>query len=67
MVAFYPENPLYTNAIEDAQRNRLRVLRQVPFDVTGTDTLDLVLTVNGIPVVTMELKGPEPRMVDTGI
>ena len=56
LVAFYPENPLYTNAIEDAQKNRLRVLRQVPFDTTGTDTLDLVLTVNGIPVVTMELK-----------
>ena len=45
-----PENPLYTNAIEDAQKNRLRVLRQVPFDTKGTDTLDLVLTVNGIPV-----------------
>ncbi|WP_082028500.1 type I restriction endonuclease subunit R [Corynebacterium humireducens] len=63
MVAFYPENPLYTNAIEDAQRNRLRVLRQVPFDVTGTDTLDLVLTVNGIPVVTMELKTDNTQAV----
>ena len=63
MVAFYPENPLYTNAIEDAQKNRLRVLRQVPFDTTGTDTLDLVLTVNGIPVVTMELKTDNTQAV----
>ena len=63
MVAFYPENPLYTNAIEDAQKNRLRVLRQVPFDIKGTDTLDLVLTVNGIPVVTMELKTDNTQAV----
>ena len=63
MVAFYPENPLYTNAIEDAQKNRLRVLRQVPFDTKGTDTLDLVLTVNGIPVVTMELKTDNTQAV----
>ena len=62
-MAFYPENPLYTNAIEDAQKNRLRVLRQVPFDTTGTDTLDLVLTVNGIPVVTMELKTDNTQAV----
>ncbi|WP_279193027.1 type I restriction endonuclease subunit R, partial [Corynebacterium stationis] len=63
MVAFYPENPLYTNALEDAQKNRLRVLRQVPFDTKGTDTLDLVLTVNGIPVVTMELKTDNTQAV----
>ena len=63
LVAFYPENPLYTNAIEDAQKNRLRVLRQVPFDIKGTDTLDLVLTVNGIPVVTMELKTDNTQAV----
>ena len=63
MVAFYPENPLYTGAIEDASHNRLRVLRQVPFDATGTDTLDLVLTVNGIPVATLELKTDNTQAV----
>lgn len=63
MVAFYPENPLYTQAIKDAQQNRLRVLRQVPFDTTGTDTLDIVLTVNGIPVVTLELKTDNTQAV----
>lgn len=67
MVAFYPENPLYTSAIEDAQKNRLRVLRQVPFDVTGTDTLDLVLTVNGIPVATLELKTDNTQAVRDAI
>lgn len=67
MVAFYPENPLYTSAIEDAKKNRLRVLRQVPLDVTGTDTLDLVLTVNGIPVVTLELKTDNTQAVRDAI
>src|SRR5699024_1946731 len=37
--------------------------RQVPFDIKGTDTLDLVLTVNGIPVVTMELKTDNTQAV----
>ncbi|MBI9000065.1 type I restriction endonuclease subunit R [Corynebacterium sp. CCM 8864] len=63
MVAFPPENPLYTGAIEQAMHNRLRVLRQVPFDVAGTDTLDLVLTVNGIPVATLELKTDNTQAV----
>ncbi|MCU9518746.1 type I restriction endonuclease [Corynebacterium sp. ES2794-CONJ1] len=63
MVAFHPENPLYTSAVEQARHNRLRVLRQVPFDVTGTDTLDLVLTVNGIPVATLELKTDNTQAV----
>jgi len=63
MVAFYPENPLYTGAVKQAKRNRLRVLRQVPFDTKGTDTLDLVLTVNGIPVATLELKTDNTQAV----
>lgn len=63
MVAFYPENPLYTGAIEQAKRNRLRVIRQVPFDTKGTDTLDLILTVNGIPVTTLELKTDNTQAV----
>lgn len=67
MVAFYPENPLYTQAIEDAQHNRLRVIRQVPFDTTGTDTIDLVLTVNGIPVATCELKTDNTQAVRDAI
>lgn len=67
MAAFYPENPLYTDAIDKAQKNRLRVLRQVPFDEKGTDTLDLVLTVNGIPVVTIELKTDNTQTVDDAI
>src|SRR5699024_1175960 len=56
MVAFYPYNKNITTAIDRAKQNKLRVMRQVHFDTTGTETIDLVLLVNGIPVITMELK-----------
>ena len=67
LVQFYPENPLYTTVTEVAKQNRLRVLRQVRFDTTSTETLDLVLTVNGIPVVTMELKTDNTQAVQDAI
>ncbi len=67
MVAFYPENPLYTDVTEKAKMNRLRVLRQVRFDVESNHTLDLVLTVNGIPVVTVELKTDMTQQVQDAI
>ncbi|WP_304348467.1 type I restriction endonuclease subunit R [Corynebacterium frankenforstense] len=67
MVQFFPENPLYTEITERAQQNRLRVMRQVRFDTTSNDTLDLVLLVNGIPVVTMELKTDNTQTVQDAI
>ncbi|MCB9609464.1 MAG: type I restriction endonuclease subunit R [Polyangiaceae bacterium] len=36
--------------------NRLRVVRQLPPDPTSNQTVDVVLVLNGIPVVTVELK-----------
>lgn len=67
MVEFFPENPLYTGVAEKAKMNRLRVMRQVRFDVNSTETLDLVLTVNGVPVVTMELKTDNTQAVADAI
>ena len=63
MVAFPPANPLVKTATERAEKNILRVLRQVHFDPKTNETLDLVLTVNGIPVVTMELKTDHTQSV----
>lgn len=63
MVAFPPANPLVTTAGERAEKNILRVLRQVHFDPKTNETIDLVLTVNGIPVVTMELKTDNTQSV----
>ncbi|MCG7257409.1 MULTISPECIES: type I restriction endonuclease subunit R [Corynebacterium] len=63
MVEFPPANPLITAATERAEKNVLRVLRQVHFDPKTNETIDLVLTVNGIPVVTMELKTDNTQSV----
>lgn len=63
MVAFPPANPLVKTATERAGKNILRVLRQVHFDPKTNETVDLVLTVNGIPVITMELKTDHTQSV----
>lgn len=63
MVAFPPANPLVKTATERAEKNILRVIRQVHFDPKTNETIDLVLTVNGIPVVTMELKTDHTQSV----
>lgn len=63
MVAFPPANPLLATVTERAESNRLRVIRQVHFDPKTNETIDLVLTVNGIPVATMELKTDNTQSV----
>ncbi|ERS52938.1 MULTISPECIES: type I restriction endonuclease subunit R [Corynebacterium] len=63
MVAFPPANPLSVSAAKRAEDNRLRIIRQVHFDTTSGETLDLVATVNGIPVATFELKTDNTQSV----
>ncbi|WP_438802211.1 type I restriction endonuclease subunit R [Corynebacterium striatum] len=69
MVAFPPANPLSVSAAKRAQDNRLRIIRQVHFDATSGsgETLDLVATVNGIPVATFELKTDNTQSVARAI
>lgn len=67
MIAFPPANPQLTEVVEASDAVRLRVLRQVRFDTTTKQTLDLVLTANGIPVVTMELKTQNTQTVNDAI
>ena len=40
------------------EANRLSVVRQLPYELDTTKTLDLALLLNGIPVATAELKNP---------
>jgi type I restriction enzyme R subunit len=63
MMEFPPANPNLTEVIEASQAVRLRVLRQVRFDTTTNETLDVVLLANGIPVVTLELKTDNTQTV----
>ena len=64
MAAYPPANPILTTAVEAAKTNRLRVIRQVRFDAETNETIDLVLCVNGVPVVTMELKTDNTQAID---
>lgn len=63
MMAFLPANPNLTEVLEAADAARLRVLRQVRFDTRTNESIDVVLTANGIPVVTMELKTDNTQSV----
>lgn len=67
MMEFPPANPNLTEVLEAADAVRLRILRQVRFDTTSGDTLDVVLTANGIPVVTLELKTDNTQTVNHAI
>ena len=56
MAAFRPASVHLVDGHARAGRNVMRVMRQVRFDPSSGETVDLVLTVNGVPVATMELK-----------
>lgn len=64
MVTFPPANPVVDTVAKHAELNRLRVIRQVRFDTKTNQTLDIVLLVNGVPVVTMELKTDNTQTID---
>ncbi len=53
---FKPSTSLNAETLELYDANRLTVTRQLPYETSGNKTLDLCLFVNGIPVVTAELK-----------
>ncbi len=53
---FKPAHGLTADLAALYEANRLTVTRQLPFDQGSGKTLDLVLSVNGIPTATAELK-----------
>jgi len=55
---FKPAHGLVEETIEQYRKNTLHVTRQVPCHPADTSTVDIVLSLNGIPLVTMELKNP---------
>lgn len=67
MMAFPPANPDLTEVTEASDAVRLRVMRQVRFDTTTNESIDVVLCANGIPVVTMELKTDNTQSVNHAI
>lgn len=67
LASFKPANPALTKVQESYKANRLRVIRQVYFDTQSRQTIDLVLTVNGVPVITMEVKTDNTQSAKDGI
>ena len=67
MVEFPPENPLLAGSQQWFADNRLRVLRQVRFNPETNSTIDVMLLVNGIPVITMELKTDHTQEADDAV
>lgn len=67
MMAFPPANPNLVEVVEAAASVRLRILRQVRFDTTSNESIDVVLTANGLPVATLELKTDNTQTVNHAI
>lgn len=67
MAGFFPYDPAKTDVIEKATHNRLRVLQQVHFEKGDGGEIDLVLLVNGIPVITMELKTDNTQSIEDAV
>ncbi len=56
MAFFQPASGLNPDAVDLYNKNSLKVYRQVYYSKKNKNSVDVVLSVNGIPVVTMELK-----------
>ena len=56
MIAFKPESSLNTELQRKYEANRMEVIRQFSYESERRYTLDMVLSINGIPVVALELK-----------
>jgi len=56
---FQPNSALNADTLSDYEKNCLKVVRQVHFSVKNPKlSIDVVLSVNGLPLVTLELKNP---------
>jgi type I restriction enzyme R subunit len=58
MAAFEPATGMNPDAQASYAQNILSITRQVAFNPTTSQSIDAVLSVNGVPVVTAELKNP---------
>jgi type I restriction enzyme R subunit len=56
MAYFKPESTLNPEADELYQTNHLSVTRQLYYERVGKNSLDMVLSLNGLPIATIELK-----------
>lgn len=58
---FKPESDLNPVTVERYEANILGCTRQFRYSTANTNTIDMALSVNGIPVVALELNEPVYR------
>jgi type I restriction enzyme R subunit len=58
VAVFAPNNRMNPETLDLVEKNRLTVTRQLFYGETHARSLDLVLFLNGLPLVTAELKNP---------
>lgn len=68
MCEFKPATSLNPESEARYKANRLRVVRQVYYsEAKPSDSIDLVLFVNGLPVATLELKTDDKQNIDDAV
>ena len=67
MCEFRPNTTLNAAAMARYEAVRLRVMRQVYYSSKHTNSIDLVLFVNGLPVATLELKTDNVQSIEDAI
>ena len=55
---FAPDSQLNPETQRLYSTNRLTVIRQLKYSLKNENSIDVVLSINGIPIVTLELKNP---------
>lgn len=55
---FKPSHGLVKETLEQFAKNQLHVTRQIPCHPQDNSTVDMVLSLNGIPLATLEIKNP---------
>lgn len=58
MAYFRPSHRLNEETLALYAKNRLTVTRQIPCHPKNNDTVDLLFSINGLPIATCELKNP---------
>ncbi len=56
LVYFKPESSLNPELMDNYAKNDLSVIRQFAYSVQNRNTIDMVLSLNGIPIIALELK-----------
>ena len=53
---FKPSHSMNDEVLEKYEKNRLGITRQLYYSTRNTNSIDVVLSLNGLPLVTLELK-----------